>query len=101
MNTKNLMNTQTARLAVPSLLSVALLFACGSPGDVTSEESVAPSASAGARLWEENCVRCHNLRLPDSYNDSEWRIITHHMRLRANLTGEEHRAILAFLENGF
>lgn len=53
----------------------------------------------GARLWEQNCMRCHNYRTPASLSDSQWEIVMHHMRVRANLTGEEHRQILAFLKS--
>ena len=52
----------------------------------------------GARLWEQNCVRCHNYRRPRERDDGEWRIIMHHMRVRANLTATEHDAILRFLQ---
>lgn len=53
----------------------------------------------GAQLWAENCSRCHNIRPPQSYSDSQWQAITHHMRLRANLTGQEARAITEFLQS--
>lgn len=53
----------------------------------------------GARLWEQNCMRCHNYRTPASLSDTQWGIVMHHMRVRANLTGEEHREILAFLKS--
>ena len=53
----------------------------------------------GARTWVENCMRCHNLREPHERSDREWEIIVHHMRVRANLTAEEHRLILDFLKS--
>ena len=46
-------------------------------------------------------MRCHRLRLPDYYTDAQWDIVVHHMRVRANLTGEEHRAIVEYLKRGF
>ncbi len=52
----------------------------------------------GAQAWSDNCMRCHNLRHPRERSDREWDIIVHHMRVRANLTAEEHRVILAFLK---
>ena len=51
----------------------------------------------GANLWSQNCMRCHNLREPREHSDREWDIIMHHMRVRANLTAEEHRVIRQFL----
>lgn len=60
---------------------------------------VATSGKGGAQLWAENCVRCHNIRSPSVYSDAEWEVAMHHMRIRANLTAEEHRRILEFLES--
>ncbi len=54
-------------------------------------------SKGGARVWVENCMRCHNLRGPQERSDREWDIIVHHMRVRANLTAEEHRLIRQFL----
>ena len=51
----------------------------------------------GAQVWAENCIRCHNLRHPRERSDREWDIIMHHMRVRANLSAEEHRLIRQFL----
>ena len=54
---------------------------------------------AGALAWSQNCMRCHNLRNPQERSDREWDVIVHHMRVRANLTAEEHRLILRFLQS--
>jgi len=56
------------------------------------------NGKAGSELWAENCTRCHNARPPQYYSDATWDIIVHHMRLRANLTGEEARAVAEFLK---
>ena len=61
--------------------------------------SVASSGKGGAQLWAENCVRCHNIRSPSTYSDAEWDVAMLHMRIRANLTAEEHRKILEFLKS--
>ena len=54
----------------------------------------------GAQLWGQNCaMRCHNGRSPTRYSDAQWDVITLHMRVRANLTGDEHRKIVAFLKS--
>lgn len=52
----------------------------------------------GARLWAENCSRCHNLRDPREYRDDQWKPVVFHMRVRAGLTGQEARDILRFLQ---
>lgn len=57
------------------------------------------SGKGGSQLWAENCTRCHNVRSPSAYSDPEWEVAMHHMRIRANLTAEEHRKILEFLKS--
>ena len=52
---------------------------------------------SGEELWSNNCTRCHNIRPPTMYSDAQWDVIVHHMRLRANITGAEQRAIADFL----
>jgi cytochrome c5 len=59
---------------------------------VTAEQS-------GAQLWTDNCRRCHNLRGPETFSPAQWEVVVHHMRLRANLTGEEARKVTAFLKS--
>ncbi len=63
------------------------------------EEAPPPLLAAGAKLWEQNCVRCHNVRTPASLSDTQWKVVMHHMRVRAGLTAEEHEAILRFLQS--
>ncbi len=60
--------------------------------------AVPPMRKDGARAWAQNCMRCHNIRDPQERSDREWEAIVHHMRVRANLTAEEHRLILEFLK---
>ena len=54
---------------------------------------------SGEELWSNNCVRCHNIRPPTMYSNAQWDVIVHHMRLRANITGQEQRAIVEFLKS--
>ena len=54
---------------------------------------------SGEELWSNNCMRCHNIRPPTMYSNSQWDVIVHHMRLRANITGQEQRAIVEFLKS--
>ncbi len=54
---------------------------------------------SGEELWSNNCVRCHNIRPPTMYGNAQWDVIVHHMRLRANITGQEQRAIVEFLKS--
>ena len=64
----------------------------------SAEQITAYKNKSGAQLWGENCMRCHNYRIPAERSRREWEIIVHHMRVRANLTAEEHRLILQFLQ---
>ena len=68
------------------------------PGGENAQAGATPEKS-GAELWAENCNRCHNVRPPPSFSDAQWQVIVHHMRERANLTGEEARAITVFLQS--
>jgi len=70
----------------------------------TTESSSAVSSDTymgltGEELWSNNCLRCHNIRPPTMYGNAQWDVIVHHMRLRANITGQEQRAIVEFLKS--
>ena len=88
---------------VISCAALSWLIGCASN---TKTEGVAggtpPSATekSGAQLWAENCIRCHNIRSPSNYSPAQWEVVMMHMRIRANLTPEEHKKILQFLKSG-
>jgi hypothetical protein len=67
-----------------------------SSGAVSRESSMELS---GEELWSNNCLRCHNIRPPTMYSNAQWDVIVHHMRVRANITGQEQRAIVEFLKS--
>lgn len=48
----------------------------------------------GERVFAEHCSRCHNA--PQSISPRITGTVVRHMRVRANLTGEEERAVLHF-----
>ena len=66
----------------------------------SGEVAAGPMGKSGAQLWAENCVRCHNIRSPSSLSPAQWEVAMMHMRVRANLTPEEHKKILEFLKSG-
>jgi hypothetical protein len=70
--------------------------ATNSSGAVSSDSYMGLS---GEELWSNNCLRCHNIRPPTMYTNAQWDVIVHHMRLRANITGQEQRAIVEFLKS--
>ena len=85
--------------------SAALTWLIGCATNKQSAEVAAgttPSAAekGGAELWAANCVRCHNIRSPSNYSPAQWEVVMMHMRVRANLTPEEHKKILEFLKAG-
>ena len=66
----------------------------------SSEVAAGTTGKSGAQLWADNCNRCHNIRSPSNYSPAQWEVIMMHMRVRANLTPEEHKKILEFLKSG-
>jgi nitrate/TMAO reductase-like tetraheme cytochrome c subunit len=67
-----------------------------SNGEVKTESN---GGLSGEELWSNNCQRCHNLRSPAMQTPVQWQIIVHHMRIRANITGSDARAIADFLKS--
>jgi len=75
------------------LLSLVVL-----PASVLADDSpAAGDLGRGAKAWADNCARCHNMRDPKEFRDDVWRPIVYHMRVRAGLTGQDTRDILAYL----
>jgi len=56
-----------------------------------------PSIAEGARIYNDNCSRCHNPRPAEDYTAREWSVIMPHMRDRAHLTRQETEAVELFL----
>lgn len=75
-------------------LLAALLLGAG-PSWLRAAQS---EVAAGAKVYAENCGRCHNPRSSTERTDREWTVIINHMRVRAGLTGEQARQVLAFLQ---
>jgi mono/diheme cytochrome c family protein len=73
---------------------LALLLAAPQAG--AAQESAA--VAEGARVYGTTCGRCHNPRSPLERSDRDWVTIINHMRVRANMTGDQVRNVLAFLQ---
>lgn len=82
-------------MAAAWTLSPALATAADPEPDTAT---LARQFAQGAKSWSDNCGQCHNVRDPKELRDDQWRAAVAHMRVRANLTGEEARDILAFLQ---
>jgi hypothetical protein len=107
------MSTRTRLYSTGALLvaacAAAVIIGCSGNGQqplstveatpgMLADEDRSHLETAGARLWAQNCIRCHNMRTPASLSDRQWQIAMHHMRVRAGLTAEQHEAILQFLQ---
>ena len=71
--------------------------ASGAPANQSSGGLFSHVQKTGAQIWAENCTRCHTPRPAAQYTPQQWDLITTHMRLRCNLTGEEQRAVYHFM----
>ncbi len=74
----------------------ALTLLLAAPRGAAAQETDA--VAEGARVYGAMCGRCHNPRSPLERSDQEWVSIINHMRVRANMTGEQVRNVLAFLQ---
>lgn len=52
----------------------------------------------GALIYSTSCGRCHNARPSTERTDAAWAVIVGHMRVRANLTKAQARAVLTYLQ---
>jgi len=91
-----------------SLIAGIIVISCSSTKEVytnvTDVEIVDTNdefeiEKSGAQLWGEVCNRCHLAPSPAAYNDTDWEIISLHMRVRANLTEGEINKIKEFLKS--
>lgn len=92
------MNAWLRSMVFGALLSGLFVLLLAGTMRASAAEEEKPDLTTGARLWRQNCARCHNLRTASERSDRQWEIIAGHMRLRANLTGADSRAILEFLK---
>lgn len=84
--------------AVLSLACSAASFAAtpSAPrSDKQDKQSRPEPASNGERAFHQNCSRCHNA--PEGFPPQISGAIARHMRVRANLSQQDERAILKFL----
>jgi hypothetical protein len=80
------------------ILVIALLMV-GSGCAGMKETGTDAGERTGVQTWSENCGHCHNVRAAESYSPAQWDVVMLHMRVRANLTAQEHAAILEFLQS--
>jgi len=94
--------TQTTRRYLSGSILVAtilLAIATAAHGElIGSGVTSTGDVNRGATTWSNNCGRCHELRSPTEFRDDLWKPIVTHMRIRAGLTGQQSRDVLAFLQ---
>jgi cytochrome c5 len=104
-----MLNNPIRSFLLPGLLGTAaaavLIVGCqtapvGPSAGATTKPAVAaaPAGKSGQQLWADTCNHCHNIRTPSSFNAAEWDTIVMHMRVRADLPGDQARAIAEFLK---
>jgi len=93
MKTMNYFKTQLVFSS--SVFLVALLL----PASVFAGHFPEPGDTGqGAKVWAQNCSRCHNMRDPQDLRDDQWITTAYHMRIRAGLTGQQTRDVLTFMQ---
>src|SRR5262245_60862062 len=98
---KNMSRFKAALVVIVLAAIGSFLIGCSTtvPQPTGAGATKEPDGAAGPKLWAQNCGHCHNIRSPSSYSDAQWEVVALHMRVRANLTAEEHQKILAFLKS--
>jgi hypothetical protein len=74
---------------------VIVAVGCATSSTSTTTGAIEPD---GARLWAQNCIRCHNGRPPSEYSSAQWDVVMLHMRVRAGLAANDARLIREFLQ---
>jgi hypothetical protein len=70
--------------------------------DAAAQQAALQEAMAmalGAKIFAEQCVRCHAAPDPLSRNRQQWNAIALHMRLFADLSRADQRSVLIFLHH--
>ncbi len=53
----------------------------------------------GRRLYVDNCASCHQLFLPQKYDNSKWQKNLDEMQIRSKITDEQKKLIYEYLVN--
>ncbi len=79
------------------VVAISCLLTSGLSASVFGEK-ITPNSANGAAVWSDVCMRCHNLREPADLSKRAWKYSMQHMRVRAGLTEQETKDILAFIQ---
>ncbi len=103
------MNRKTKYFAFLFCLTVFVLSIFFRQAQSMAEQSASVSPPAvsesrkgkltGGELYAFHCIRCHAERPPTERSDSNWEVISTHMRVRSNLSAKEERKIREYLQS--
>ena len=82
--------------------SILLLISCSSqlyiPIEATPTVSLG-DLKTGREIYVKKCSSCHQLHLPNQYNEKVWSSNLNEMQTRAKITDEEKQLIYQYLIN--
>jgi len=82
------------RLMGIGLLYIGSSLAAQAPAAAAKATHTAPHVNDGQRVFEQNCSRCHNP--PDGFSPRISGTVVRHMRIRANLSEADMKALMKF-----
>jgi len=87
------MNTSSFRLLIP------LVLVAGTAIHAAAADDQPMDIAQGAKVFAEECWRCHETPDPATRDARAWRSISLHMRVFGGLSREEQQQLLAFLRS--
>lgn len=88
---------------VSNLVDYLITLSKGGSNNMQTEgtepvKNVTSSLTKAGEEWSDICGRCHNLRPPSEYSDTQWIAAVDQMRMLVPLTGQEQKDIVEFLQ---
>ena len=91
----------------PSLALIpSAILACAAGAAAAADQPTQPpirntalEIAFGAKVYAENCNRCHETPDPASRDGKTWRALSVHMRIFADLSRSEQQQVRAFLQS--
>jgi cytochrome c5 len=65
------------------------------PAKDVHQKPASPGSDRGEQVFHQNCYRCH--QEPQGFSPSISGTVARHMRVRANLSDDDYKALLKFL----
>jgi mono/diheme cytochrome c family protein len=79
-------------------LSIYMVGAVFAGPETAPQKPAEKTTLSGADLYAIHCNRCHAERYATEFTAAHWKTIILHMRVRANLTAEQAREVLKYLQ---